>query len=189
MSEIDDFWAASVAIFATVKHWCDSPSRHEYAERLKERRHRLLKSDQWFLDHGANELADMLPAVLLGGMGVLGFDEWAEKELENGDFSCRFSHSTFAHAVPLFRAANRRSCDDVKRLIERHWASVREGPIKQFLAQYLGSICPDAVASPAEVTNWQSKYDFRLAAAQLAFSFGAIEFIEKKLPEGKPFPG
>lgn len=182
MAEIDDFWAASVAAFAAIRHWAHSPSPSDHAEEIRKRLHGCLETDQWLASGRGNELADMLPAVLIGGLGVLGFDEQAQAELESPQFRERFPRSTFAHAIPILRAADRGAHAEVENLIARHWASVRGGAIKQFVAEYVSYVCPGVVVPAVEESAWQPAYDFRLAAAQVAFSIRAIRFLEERLP-------
>lgn len=182
MSDVDDFWAATVAAYAAIRHWSASPSSSDYAEAIRSRLHSLLKSNQWSSAEPASQLADMLPAVLLGGLGVLGFDECAKAELESPLFRTRFPRSTFAHAVPILRAADRGLYGEVDKLVARHWGSMRGGPVKQFVAEYVSHVCPGLATPPAEAGDWQTVHDFRLAAAQLAFSIRAIRFLEDKLP-------
>lgn len=182
MTEVADLWAASVAAFAAIRHWSVSPSLADHAEALRQRLQSLLEADHWASASRSSELSDMLPAVLIGGLGVFGFDDQARAELENPQFRKRFPRSTFAHAVPIVRAADQGLHAEVEKLISRHWTAVRDGPVKQFVAEYVSHVCPGIVAPPLESAAWQPAYDFRLAAAQLAFSPRAVRYLEDKLP-------
>ena len=182
MGDIDDFWAASAAAFAAVRHWSASPFGCEHAEKIRTRLRNLLQSDKWFSSNGAIQCADMLPAVLLGGLRILDSDKSARTELEWKQFDVRFPRSTFLHVAPIIRAADRGSYAELESLISLYWRRVRGGTIKEFVAEYVRKTCPGVAVPSPEGSDWQPPYDYRLAAAQIAFSIRAIRFLDRELP-------
>jgi hypothetical protein len=181
MSNVDDFWAASAAIFAAVKHWRISPHRQEHAQAIRQRLSLLLESDQWFSREAGNPWSDMLPAVLLGGLAVLGFEEWVYEELESPKFKARIPRSSFSHLVLILRAADCGEYGKLQSLLNRHWRSIRAGLTKQFAAEYLKQVYP-AVDLPNDDFEWTHEYDPCLTAAQVAFSARAIKYLNDKTP-------
>ena len=181
MSSVDDFWAASAAIFAAIKHWRISPHRQEHAQVLRQRLSHLLESDQWFSREAGNPWSDMLPAVLLGGLIVLGYEEWAHEELESPRFKARIPRSSFSHLVLILRAADCDESANLQTLLDRYWKSVRGGLTKQFAAEYLKHVYP-AVNLSSEDFDWPNEYDPCLTAAQVAFSARAVKYWSEKTP-------
>lgn len=181
MTKVDDWWAETTAVYAAVRHWRGSPNREEHAEKIRLRLSQLVDSDQWFKKNSMEPWSDMLPAVLLGGLIALGFEGWAREQIESETFKKRVGSSTFSHLVPIFQAADCGANDQLKSLIDRHWSSVRGGILKQFAAEYIEQVYP-GFNLKVDGFAWKPDYDPRRTAAQVAFSAGAIEYLETKLP-------
>lgn len=185
--DVDDFWAAAVAVFAATKHWHRLANREPHAMALREFLQRLLASDHWRRTNGTHAFSDMLPAVVLGSLGVLGYAEWAKEELSSSAFKSRFPTTVFANLVPIVQALDRRDFDETQVLVDKCWASARNSMVKRFVADYalsmsrkinLVNACSDR--SFDKTFGW----DPRTTVAQLAFSASAMDFAEDQMRAG-----
>jgi hypothetical protein len=178
-----DFLGDSTAILAAIGQWRNCRDPEAKAELIQSRLRQLVSTDEWFGSHVSNQWADMLPTILLAGLGEMGFEERVEAQLEDPDIRRRFPRSTFLHAVSIIRAADRGASDSyrlARRLISRHWKAVRNTPVKQFVLEYLEHVCAINLQQEPQPVEWQSPYDPRYMAGQLALSARALGFLDTK---------
>ncbi len=186
----DDSWAESCAIYASVKHWFFVPGdRSEYVERLVDHLQRLLDSDAWFSTNGKSRFLEMVPAILLGGIGILGSFQRAVDEMQTARFSRRFARSAYLHIVPIFQALDYGRSGAAEVLAKQYWPRIQGGPCKNFASAYLKSVLP-SFALEDEGGHWRFRGDPRIALAQAAFSRGALNYaLERVMVPNKRFEG
>jgi hypothetical protein len=177
----DDWWADATAVFAAIRHWMYAPGdRAGYVDRLKERLSDLLESDLWFSNNARHPLSEIVPALLLGGIGILGSVECALKEVEEESFRRRFARSTFVHLVPILQASDHVGSGETARLLTQYWGRVRGGACKAFASEYLNSLMPD-LSLKDEGGSAIGVVNPRFALAQAAFSRGALDYLSERV--------
>lgn len=185
MSQIDDYWAATAAIYASIRHSFGTKlpvvgeSQRDPSAIIDRLRETILSNR---VSYAADPHADMLPAIMIGALGLIGRTDEALQVMNEDECRAAMPCSTFAHLIPIIQAADRGSFEELEKLISLQWHRIRSGHVKQFAIEYLESVyCPREKLKDSG-PKFEAKYDFRLTLAQLSLSADAVQFLSGRLP-------